>query len=142
MRRYLEFAVMIVVLGILALVLLHFLESARDDMEEASVQTMVQSIRTQMLEAVAHRETAGGALPSSDNPFDWVNAKPANYLGVLEQAPEETSVWYYHPASRELIYRFRDGRSARFQLSRAARSSGLRGVMSGIGLVRLDTPQQ
>jgi hypothetical protein len=142
MRRYLEFALIIVVLGIVSLVMLHFLESARDDMEEASVQTMVQSIRTQMLESVAHRETAGGSLPSSDNPFDWVRTKPVNYLGVLEHEPEESSVWYYHAASRELIYRFRDGRTARFQLSRAARSSGLRGVMSGIGLVRLDAPRQ
>lgn len=141
MRRYLESAVMILVIGTLVMVLFSSLNSARDDMEEASMQGVVQSIRTQLMEAVAHRETFGDRLPVSDNPMDWVQAKPANYLGAVDRLPEENSIWYYDVNSRALIYRYRDGRTARFQLSRAARAAGVRGVMSGIGLVRLETRQ-
>ena len=127
-----------VVIGALAMFLFNALNATRDDIEEASVQAVVLSTRTQLMEVVAHRETYGGQLPASDNPMDWVAAKPANYLGAVDHAPEEKSVWYYDKTAKILIYQFRNDRVARFQLSRAARAAGTQGVISGIGLIRLD----
>lgn len=138
MRRYYEFAVVVILVSILALVLLRALGVAQKDMEEAGVQAEVAAIRTQMLEAVAHRETFGGQLPKSDNPMEWIAARPYNYLGERDGIPEESGVWYFDKNAKILVYRFRDGQLARFRLSRDAGRSDLRGIVAGIGLLRLD----
>lgn len=138
MRRYYEFAVVVILVSILALVLLGALGTAQKDMEEAGVQAEAAAIRTQMLETVAHRETFGGQLPKSDNPMDWIAARPYNYLGERDGMPVESGVWYFDKNAKILAYRFRDGHLARFRLSRDAGRSDLRGIVAGIGLVRLD----
>ncbi len=138
MRRYYEFAVVVVLVSILALVLLGALGTAQKDMEEAGVQAETAAIRTQMLETVAHRETFGGQLPKSDNPMDWITARPYNYLGERDGMPVESGVWYFDKNAKILAYRFRDGHLARFRLSRDAGRSDLRGIVAGIGLLRLD----
>ncbi len=138
MRRYYEFAVVVILVSILALVLLGALGTAQKDMEEAGVQAEAAAIRTQMLETVAHRETFGGQLPKSDNPMDWITARPYNYLGERDGMPAESGVWYFDKNAKILAYRFRDGHLARFRLSRDAGRSDLRGIVAGIGLLRLD----
>lgn len=138
MRRYYEFALVVILVSIMALVLLRALGSAQSDMEEAGVQAEAAAIRTQLLEAVAHRETFGGQLPASDNPMDWIAARPYNYIGERGSMPLESSVWYFDKNAKILAYRFRDGHLARFRLSREAGASSLRGVVAGIGLLRLD----
>lgn len=137
MRRYYEFAVMVVVIGILALLLIRALGRTQGDMEEAMVQAEAAAIRAQLLEVLAHREGFGGKLPESDNPLDWVAAVPKNYRGALDKAPDEKGVWYFDTGSGELVYRFQDGHSARFRLSREAGRTESRGVLAGVGLLRL-----
>lgn len=138
MRRYYEFALVVVLVSIMALVLLRALGSAQRDMEEAGVQAEAAAIRTQLLEAVAHRETFGGQLPASDNPMDWIAARPYNYIGERRSMPQESGVWYFDINAKILAYRFRDGHLACFRLSREAGARSLRGVVAGIGLLRLD----
>lgn len=138
MRRYYEFALVVILVSVLALVLLRSLGIAQKDMEEAGVQAEAASIRTQMLEAVAHRETFGGSLPKSDNPMDWIDARPYNYIGERDGTPKESGVWFFDKNGKVLSYRFRDGHLARFRLSRDAGGSNLRGIVAGIGLLRLD----
>ena len=138
MRRYLEFALVVVLVAGLALVLMRELEKARNDMEEAGVQGQASSIRVQLLETVAHRETFGGKLPASDNPFDWVSDRPSNYVGAVDQPPRETGVWFFDKSDKLLIYRFQDGHAARFRLTRDGGRTGQRGIVSGVGLLRLD----
>lgn len=138
MRRYYEFALVVILISVLALVLLRALGVAQKDMEEAGVQAEAAAIRTQILEAVAHRETFGGQLPPGDNPMDWISARPYNYVGERNGVPAESGVWFFDKNAKILVYRFRDGHLARFRLSRDAGSSGLRGVVSGVGLLRLD----
>lgn len=138
MRRYYEFAIVVVLISVLALVLLRALGVAQKDMEEAGVQAEAAAIRTQILETVAHRETFGGQLPASDNPMLWIAARPYNYIGERDGVPGERGVWFFDKTTKILIYRFQDGHSARFRISREAGSSGLRGVVAGVGLLRLD----
>lgn len=137
MRRYYEFALLIVIIGILATLLLWALYDVQGNMEEAGVQAEVAGIRTQLIETVAHREAFGGQLPNSDNPLDWVSNPPANYVGPLGRMPSETGVWYFDTQAKELVYRFRDGHVACFRLSRAAGKESGRGVLAGVGLLRL-----
>lgn len=137
MRRYYEFALTVIIVGLLSLVLMAALQKVRSDVEEAGVQAEAAAIRAQLLEFLAHRETFGGNLPNSDNPFDWVPTAPANYLGAIERTPRETSVWYFDTTSGELRFRFHDERLARFRLSREAGKSDGRGVLAGVGLLRL-----
>lgn len=138
MRRYYEFAVVVVLISILALVLLHALGRAQDAMEEARMQTEASAIRIGLMEVVAHRETFGGELPKSANPVDWVSAKPAGYAGELDSLPASKSVWYFDRQAKELVYLFGDGHRARFRLSRDASVDSARAVVAGVGLLRLE----
>ena len=65
MRRYYEFAVVVILISILALVLLRALDGARSELDEAGLQADVAAIRMGLIEVVAHRETFGGELPRS-----------------------------------------------------------------------------
>lgn len=138
MRRQFEFAVVVILVSVFAVLAMQALQRARGEVEEAGVQAEAASIRAQLMERMAHRATFGGPLPASDNPLDWIRLAPNNYLGALDQAPAERRIWYYDNSERELIYVFHDGHRARFRLSRTAGGSGVRGVMGGIGLVRID----
>lgn len=142
MRRYYEFAVVVVLVGILAIALMKSLGQTRRDMEEAGVQVEAAVIRTELLEVLAHRESFGGSLPKSDNPVDWVSTRPRNYLGALDAMPEEKAVWYFDRRVNELVYRFDDGHQARFRLSREAGRTTARGVIAGVGLLRLDDKRE
>jgi hypothetical protein len=138
MRRYYEFAVVVVLVGLLALLLMRALERARGDMEETIVQAEAAAMRMGLIEVVAHRETYGGELPKSTNPVDWVATPPANYVGERDGRPDETSIWYFDRRAGELIFVFRDGRRARFRLSRDASVDTQRAVVAGVGLLRLE----
>lgn len=137
MRRYYEFALVIIIVGTLAIVLLQSLQRVKGNLEEAGVQADATAIRAQLIEVLAHREAFGGSLPKSDNPLDWVSNRPSRYLGVRASRPDETAVWYFDPTAGELIYLFQDGHAARFRLSRSAGNTESRGVLAGVGLLRL-----
>ena len=137
-RRKYEFAVLVLVVGALALVLLRALDDAQQAVEEANVQAEAAALRVELLDALAHREAFGGALPAGDNPLRWVDRQPAAYLGELDAAPVARGVWYFDRAHGELIYRFRSGREARFRLVRGAQAAGVPGALAGIGLLRVD----
>ena len=138
MRRYYEFAVAVVLIGVLALMLLQALQRARSDMEESVVQGEAATLRLGLIEVVAHRETFGGELPKSSNPVEWVSTPPANYVGELDTTPDRTSVWYFDRPGKELVYLFRDGHRARFRISRDGSVDSERAVLAGVGLLRLE----
>jgi hypothetical protein len=142
MRRQFEFAVVVMILTVLAVLLMQALERTRNELEDAGMQAEAASIRIQLMERMAHHATFGGVLPASDNPADWIRSPPANYLGALAQPPAARRVWYYNSGAQELVYVFNDGYQARFRLSRAAGARGAHGVMSGVGLLRVDPGRQ
>ena len=138
-RRKYEFAVLVVVVAVLARLLLNALDRAREDVEEATVQAEAAALRVELLDAQAHRAAFGGALPASDNPLRWVSRQPAAYLGELDAAPAALGVWYFDRAHGELVYRFRSAREARFRLVRGAAASSVQGTLGGVGLLRVET---
>lgn len=142
MRRYFEFALVVVIVSVLTLLAMQALERARGSTEEATMQMEVTAIRAQLMEVAVHRETFGGPLPSSNNPMDWISNRPANYRGAAEGPLAEKSIWYFDRRAEELIYLFHDGRSARFRLSREPGRTDGRGMPAGAGLLRLDDKMQ
>ena len=138
-RRKYEFAVLVLVVGALALFLLRALDDAQEAVEEANVQAEAAALRVELLDALAHREAFGGALPAGDNPLRWTGRQPAAYLGELDAVPVARGVWYFDRAHGELVYRFKSGREARFRLVRGAAAAGVAGTLGGVGLLRVDT---
>ena len=140
LRRLYEFAVAVLVIAVLAWLLMRALDRAREEVEEATVQSEAAALRVELLDAQAHRAAFGGALPVGDNPLRWVNRQPAAYLGERDAAPETGGVWYFDRPRGELAYRFQSGREARFRLVRGAEAAGVAGTLGGVGLLRVDTP--
>lgn len=136
-RKY-EFAVLVVIIGVLALILMGALERVRDEIEEATMQTEVAAIRIELLDWLAHREAVGGKLPESRNPIRWIARQPEGYLGELEEAPSDRGVWYYDLKQQMLVYRFRSGRDARFRLVVGAEAAGVQASLAGVALRRVD----
>lgn len=142
MRRYYEFAFVVILIGLMSLFLMRAIESTRGEVEESLVQSEVANIRIALVEVVAHRESFGGSLPKSRNPLDWISAKPANYVGELDGVPERKSVWYFDRKAEELVFRFRDGHRARFRFSREIATERSAAVLAGVGLSRLDDQRE
>lgn len=138
MRRLFEFSVVAVLLSVLALFILQAIERTRDEVELAAVQGDVAALRAQLMERMAHRATFGGALPVSDNPVDWVRQPPASYAGVAKLCPEARNTWYFNAAHGSLNYCLRNGGEVRYRLTRVGSTRDARGVIGGVGLVRLD----
>ena len=140
LRRLYELAVVVLVVAVLAWLLMRALDRAREEVEEATVQSEAAALRVELLDAQAHRAAFGGALPNGDNPLRWVGRQPAAYLGEFDAAPAARGVWYFDRARGELVYRFQSGREARFRLVRGAEAAGVAGTLGGVGLLRVDTP--
>ena len=136
--RKFEFSVLVAIIGILAVVLMGALERVREDFEEAAAQSEAAAIRIELLDWLAHREAAGGKLPESRNPINWIARVPENYLGELAVAPEESGVWYFDSTRQELVYRFRSAREARFRLVRGVDAVSVSGSFAGVGLSRVE----
>ena len=138
MRRLLELFAVTVLLSVLTLFILQAIERTRDEVERVSVQGDVAALRAQLMERMAHHAAFGGALPASDNPVDWVRQPPASYAGENKQCPAARSTWYFNPAPGSLNYCLRNGGEVRYRLTRIGSSSDARGIIGGVGLVRMD----
>lgn len=138
--RKFEFAVVVLIIGVLALILMRAIESARESVEEAAVQSEAAALRIELLDVLAHREAFGGELPQSANPLRWVAREPAAYLGELDAAPQARGVWYFDRQQGELVYRFHGPREARFRLERGSAAAAAQGSLAGVGLRRVDLP--
>ncbi|MBV8500800.1 MAG: hypothetical protein JO006_03700 [Paucibacter sp.] len=138
MRRHLEFAVVVLVFSVLFIQLLRALDTMAEAADEADFQIEVSTLRTQLLEIVVHHEMIGGSLPTSANPMAWIQGMPLrHYAGELDAIPAARSLWYFDYRSQLLVYRFRDGHTARFRLTRQAGPGDRPGALAGVGLQRL-----
>jgi prepilin-type N-terminal cleavage/methylation domain-containing protein len=115
-----ELAVVIVVIGILAGLLLDRVVPLVGRAEKVAFQQMRSQINTALLLEAAERITRGESetLPelAGINPMALMLQPPANYLGSFER-PEPSalprSVWYFDEHDSRLVYR--PGRQARFE---------------------------
>jgi len=105
-------AVLLVVIGSLAIGILSALSDARDRAERQMVELMVRNLRTGMQlamgEALMHQRDREIISWVGRNPIAWLGASPAGYLGVCAASGRQElpgGAWCFDGERRELVYR-------------------------------------
>lgn len=107
----LELAVVGIVLGVLAFVLLQRLlryqELAEKTVMETTVVNMRSGLRLKVAELTMRQRTDEIRHLVGQNPIDWLESPPPNYLGEIDDParnPLPPGSWYYDKTSHELVY--------------------------------------
>lgn len=106
----LESAVAISVVGVLAATLLQRLLYVEEYAEKTAMELTIANMRAGMRGRVGLLLIADQAskIPTlaGENPVQWLEREPENYLGELEQAPrpQPKGKWYFDLKRRELVY--------------------------------------
>jgi general secretion pathway protein G len=114
----LEFAVAVVVVGILMGLLLQRLWYYQGEAEQAALQMTVASVRTALEIKAAQAKLPGRSTDltflTEENPLDLLKAKPANYAGELFSPSNEdvgAGNWCFDRTDKSLIYLLNFGNS-------------------------------
>ncbi|HWW69816.1 MAG TPA: type II secretion system protein [Duganella sp.] len=107
----LEFAVVVVIVGILTTVLLHRIRHYQGEAEVAAVRMTVANVRAALEIKVAHGKLPGGMIDltilAEQNPFDWLKDKPSNYAGEYF-SPSDADIgagnWCFDRTDKSVIY--------------------------------------
>lgn len=112
----LELIVVICVLAIAAGILLDRLAYYQEVAEKADMEYVAQAVKSGLRVRIAELLVQGRAqeLPSlaGENPLDWLQHKPANYRGLIQNAASQQPVpgnWYFDQGRKELVYLVRSG---------------------------------
>lgn len=113
----LEYAVTMAVTAILLSVFLERAMYYRDEAERVQMLYTVAAIRTALQlktgELERLRQGSDPAALAAQNPLDWLQEKPPNYLGELD-APARSELrdgnWYFDRKKRVLVYLLREGK--------------------------------
>jgi type II secretory pathway pseudopilin PulG len=138
-----DFAVTLIVIGILATLLLGYLNKVQKDIEKVIVETELNNLRLSLAEAWVHKsiknQSFDSELLNESNPMNLIVEKPDNYIGELSEAPSnDKEVWYFDTTKKQLIYVFNDGHQAQFRFSKIAgtnKASLL--TVGGLDLIRV-----
>lgn len=117
-----DFAVTLTVIGILATLLLGYLNKAQNDIEKVIVETELNSLRLSLTEYWVDKSLKNQSIDSktliNSNPMLLIAERPENYIGEFSEAPRDSrEVWYFDTTKKQLIYVFKDGKQARCRLS-------------------------
>lgn len=114
----LEFAVAVIVIGILSGLLLERLWYYQGEAERAALQMTVANIRTALEIKVAEAKLPGSSenltLLTEENPLNLLKDKPANYAGELYSPSAEDigeGNWCFDRTDKTLIYLLNYGNS-------------------------------
>lgn len=107
----LEFALIVVIVGILTTVLLQRIWHYQGEANEAAMRMTVANVRTALEIKVAHGKLPGGTIDltmlAEQNPFDWLKDKPANYVGEYF-SPSDADIgegnWAFDRSDKSVIY--------------------------------------
>ncbi len=106
----LEFAVVAVVMALLAWFWIRAVTDVQIEAEKAVVGVHVRHMQTGLQFKVTELIVAGrtGEIAGliGQNPVQWLPQPPQNYLGELEKPPAGSApkTWYFDRRSRQLIY--------------------------------------
>ena len=110
--HWLPGALVLVLLGVLALGLLWALGDIKERAEKQVVELTLRNMRTGMQlamgEALMHQREGEIASWVGSNPVDWLGAPPVGYRGVCsadESRGLSSGEWCFERANRELVYR-------------------------------------
>lgn len=107
----LEFAVAVMVVGVLAAVLLDRMTYYQAQAERVSLQTTVANLRSTLQIRVEQAKLPGGSLDltmlAEENPFDWLKSKPVNYAGEYYSPSDEqigAGNWCFDRSDKSVVY--------------------------------------
>jgi general secretion pathway protein G len=107
----LELMVMGSIIGILALVLLdrtlRYQEVAEKTVMETTFFNMRTGLHLRMAELMIKNRMQDMGLVARENPINWLEAPPPNYIGEIDKPdPEQIPLgsWYYDSGRRQLVY--------------------------------------
>lgn len=133
----LELLIVAVLFEVLATILLERLRYYGEAAEKANVEYTISSIRSALRYKISTLMVEGRmqerALLAHQNPMDWLDVKPTNYVGAfigVASAKLPPGNWCFDTEKRELVYLPRN--AARLQPDALGRRwVRLRGVASG-----------
>lgn len=138
-----EFAATLSVIGILATLLLQYLNAAQSDIEQIIVRTELNNLRLGLAEAwvhktVTHQQIDIEALTDS-NPMLVVSARPQNYIGERFEAPSSgKEIWYFDTTRKRLIYIAHDGHQTQYRfISTAGQAHASLLAIGGMDIVKV-----
>lgn len=103
----LELAVAIGIIAVLAAVLLDRAAYYKEMAEKAAMESMVRIIKTglqmRLAELIVTNRQAQAAGLESDDPTQWLEARPANYGGAYGERLRRGE-WYFDAPARQLVY--------------------------------------
>ncbi|USX18397.1 type II secretion system GspH family protein [Oxalobacteraceae bacterium OTU3REALA1] len=107
----LEFALIVVIVGILTTVLLQRIWHYQGEANEAAMRMTVANVRAALEIKVAHGKLPSGTMDltmlAEQNPFDWLKDKPANYVGEYF-SPSDADIgegnWAFDRSDKSVIY--------------------------------------
>lgn len=107
----LEFAVVVVVVGVLAAVLLDRMAYYQVQAERVSLQTTVANLRSTLQIRVEQAKLPGGSIDltmlAEENPFNWLKSKPVNYAGEY-YSPSDAQIgagnWCFDRSDKSVVY--------------------------------------
>jgi hypothetical protein len=120
--RKFEFMVVICVIGLFATWLLHSLNKAQTEIEQIVLNTQLNNMRLELLEAWTHKnlmhETVNIEAFKDSNPIRLIATKPSNYIGERAITSRDmTNIWYFDTRNKRLTYVYNDGREAAYILA-------------------------
>jgi len=105
-----EFAVAVTVLGVLAVTLMGRLLTAEEYAEKSAMELTIAhmraGLRAQVGALLIADRASGIAALAGDNPTNWLDVAPENYVGeYYGQPPQDIEgAWYFDATRRELVY--------------------------------------
>lgn len=120
-----DFAITLTVIGILATLLLGYLNKAQNDIEKVILETELNNLRLSLTEYWVDESLKNQSIKSealkNGNPMLLIAERPDNYIGEFSEAPSnKKEAWYFNTTKKQLIYVFNDGDEARYKLSSTA----------------------
>jgi hypothetical protein len=139
-----DFTVMLCIIGVLATLLLHYLNEAQADIEKVILKTELNNLRLGLAEAWIHKSVTYQPIDiealKDSNPMLLIATRPENYIGESSLAPKASkAIWYFDTRKKQLIYVFNDGQQAAYKLvGTTEKTSASLVSVGGIDLVLVD----
>lgn len=109
-RNYLQSALYVVIVGVIATLLLERLLTYAEAAEKATMEATVSRVNSALAARLAYLVLRGEhdaieSLPG-ESPFETVRARVPGYLGQFDGMPPdaEGGTWYFDRMQRELVY--------------------------------------
>ena len=114
-KKWVQHAVLFVVVGLIAVGLISALGDATEQAERQIVELTIRNMRTGMQramgEALMHQREGEMASWAGSNPVRWLDSPPAGYRGECSTAESRAlsgGEWCFERGRRELVYRPRN----------------------------------